>query len=453
MIIVFSFFFVLLFLIVGNLTSKIQSQSLDHYFLNSRKTKFWALVATLVMTEFNTSTLVAFSGLGVLGLWSLWMPFLFLIGLGFYTLVVAKKWNQMGGTSVAELITNRYGSDVGKWASVSLIIAMVGFSSTYVKSSALFLSGLYPYLPIELSQWIVVLIVLGFCLRGGLSSIIKTDILGFCLVLVLFPTLLGYAWMHWGELNLKGWISISSESASHVIPIEFILSLLILTMFTYISSPWYGQKIFSAENSDTAFRAVALSSVLVFLLYAIPILLVGWYTHGTLRYPDLDSQLPHLLADELPPFLQVFAYGTLFLVGGTTLSGIWSAQASMIQKDFYQNHLTQNKSRILVVLFALSSWMGAVLSPETVLNQMILANVPIFALSFSVLAGFYWKKARRWGAILSIVSGNIWGIFTYLYFGNEGMYTWYWTVYGLPIVFITGYLGSLIGSGSEERSS
>jgi SSS family solute:Na+ symporter len=448
-----SIFLILIILFVGNLTNKSNLENNDHYFLNNRKTGFWGLVATLVMTEFNTSTLVAFSGLGVLGYWSLWMPFLFLIGLGFYTLSVAKKWNQLGGTSVAELFTEKYGEGIGKWASISLIIAMIGFSSTYVKSSALFLSGLYPFLPLEFSQLIVIAIVLGFSLRGGLSSIIKTDLLGLLLILILFPTLLGYAWIHWGKTNLLGWISITSESASHVLPIEYIISLLILVMFTYIASPWYAQKIFSAESSEVAFRAVALSSILVFVLYSIPIILVGWYTHGTLKYPDLDSQLPHLIADELPPLLQIFSYVVLFLAGGTTLSGIWSAQASMIQKDFYQNNISNSKAKILVILFAVFAWMGAVLSPETVLNQMILANIPIFALSFALLAGFYWNQVHRFGAFLSILGGNAWGVFAYLYFGNDGMYTWYWTVYGLPIVFGLGYLGSLIGSRLDPSRS
>jgi len=53
--------------------------------------------------------------------------------------------------------------------------------------------------------------------------------------------------------------------------------LVVLTMFTYISAPWYSQKIFSAENPNVAYKAVGIAAVLVFLLYGFPVLATGFY--------------------------------------------------------------------------------------------------------------------------------------------------------------------------------
>ncbi|MCB1071793.1 MAG: hypothetical protein H7A41_05600 [Chlamydiales bacterium] len=45
---------------------------------------------------------------------------------------------------------------------------------------------------------------------------------------------------------------------------------------------------------------------------------------------------------------------------------------------------------------------------------------------------------------MSILIGLIWGAFSYLYFGEEGLYTWYWAFWGIPLIFISGILGSMI---------
>ncbi|MBT5540774.1 MAG: hypothetical protein HOK20_04190, partial [Alphaproteobacteria bacterium] len=47
----------------------------NQYLLAGRQTGLFALIATLVMTEFNTTTLIAFSGAGIgAGWWGLALP-------------------------------------------------------------------------------------------------------------------------------------------------------------------------------------------------------------------------------------------------------------------------------------------------------------------------------------------------------------------------------------------
>ncbi|MGM0440755.1 MAG: hypothetical protein ACQEP8_06565 [Chlamydiota bacterium] len=121
------------------------------YLLADNKTGFWALTATLVMTEFNTSTLIAFSSMGYLARWwALSLPLAFLIGLIFYSLSVAQKWKEFNGLSVAQFFTKRYNPIVGKLASLALLVAMSGFSAVYVKSLATLFALLFPETPLWL---------------------------------------------------------------------------------------------------------------------------------------------------------------------------------------------------------------------------------------------------------------------------------------------------------------
>jgi Na+/proline symporter len=74
---------------------------------------------------------------------------------------------------------------------------------------------------------------------------------------------------------------------------------------------------------------------------------------------------------------------------------------------------------------------------------MILFNIPIVAFCFALIGGFYWSKANSQGAYVSILAGIIWGVFCYFYFGEAGNYTWYWAIYGIPLIFISGISASL----------
>lgn len=426
----------------------------ESYLLAGRKTGLFALVATLVMTEFNTSTLLGFSAAGYFGgLRALYLPLVFLIGLLFYTFTVAGKWKKLNGMSVAELFTLRYGPAVGKTASLFLMIALVGFSATYVKSMTLIFRDFFP----GMDQWgvsfIVVLIILAMTLRGGLVSIIKIDILSFICTLIFIPLLFFYSYQNaefsWDKLD----IIFPKEYTVQALPFEFILSLILLTMFTYIAAPWYGQKIFSAVSVPVAITAVAISSVLVFLLYAFPVLAVSFLRVKGIEL-NPEAGVPYIIKFLFPKGLKGFAFTVLFAAGATTLSGVWSALTTMFMGDFLNLKSREEKSLLKSVLitlfFAVASWASANALVDKILNKLILANIPIAALSFALLAGFYWDRASRRGAIISIILGILWGSGCFLLIGDGGGYTYYWSVYGIPLIFASGAVFSYILPNTKE---
>ena len=143
-------------------------QSEESYLYAKRECGLWPLTCTLVMTELNTSTLLAFSGLGyIVGKRALYLPVMFLVGLLFYALTVAKKWKELDADSVATLFRERYGPFLAKIASLMLILAMLGFTATYVKSMTFVFTPIFPGLsPWALSGLLIGLILI-MTLRGG----------------------------------------------------------------------------------------------------------------------------------------------------------------------------------------------------------------------------------------------------------------------------------------------
>ena len=94
---------------------------------------------------------------------------------------------------------------------------------------------------------------------------------------------------------------------------------------------------------------------------------------------------------------------------------------SMLIADFWKKREAASFKRryFLTVLFAIGFLILGNSLVDSTLDKLILANIRIAALSFSLLAGFYWKKASTFGALLSMIVGLSWETGCYLYFGEK----------------------------------
>ncbi len=423
------------------------------FLVADRSVGFWPLVATLVMTEFNTATLLAFAAVGYrAGPRAIGLSAVFLIGLAWYTVTVARKWKQYNGTSVAGWFTQRYGVGLGRTASVMLLAAMTGFSAAYMKSLTLLVQPWFG----GIGTWELSAVLCGgmalVTMSGGLASVVRLDVVSCMLTALLLPGLLlaGW-WKHGGNIAWRSSFENDPLSLSHwttwndpQLPWEFVISLMVLTCLTYICSPWYGQKIFAAANERVAVRAVGVTSVIVFLLYGSVQLAASLLPVDLPNLPDPQLAVPMMIQQWLPTGTRGLAYSVLFAAASTTLAGVWSAMVAMAVSDF--GHSLQDRvdvQRILTLTFAAASWLGANLLVDDILNRLILANIPIAALSFSLLGGFFWPKASRTGAWASVAVGTAWGLFCFGYWGEAGDYTWYWAIHGTWIIFGVGVAVSL----------
>jgi len=435
------FFTCIIALVLYGLWSSLKVCSESSYLLANRSVRLFSLVATLVMTEFNTATLLSFSAAGYYAnFWALSLSLVFLIGLLFYAWVVSKPWKRFNGLSVAYFFYRRYGRDVGYFVAVILFLAMLGFSAIYLKSLMLLFSPIFP----SLSRWQLsaglVLIIFLMISFGGLFTIIRMDIISFCLIILLFPLLLYCASTLPTTTGTIHAVSFSMMQAA--LPTKFVLSLIFLTMFSYILAPWYGQKIVSAHSSKTAFMAVVIAAILIALLYGIGIGASVLLKTKGVQLSNPEFAIPYLINYATPHYFKGLAYVIFFCIGATTLVGIWNAMvALLISRLSDENKLWRSYS--LKFFCILLSFLGANICNASLLNTMLLANIPIVALSFALLAGFYWRRVKRLSVYLSTITGILWGVFCYLYYGEQRLYTWHWAIVGIPLIFIIGIVSTL----------
>ncbi|MDZ4675177.1 MAG: hypothetical protein SGI84_12030 [Gemmatimonadota bacterium] len=428
----------------------------EEFLVANRNLGLFPLVATLVMTEFNTSTLLAFSAAGyAAGPMALALPLVFLVGLTFYTLTVARAWKRFDRLSVAELFAERYSPALGRTASALLIVAMIGFSATYLKSFLLLISPWTGASVPWLWSGLLALVTLAVVFRGGLTAVVRTDVVGFILTVAVVcglfllsrdgssPTVAPFPADQSGVYPLAQW-------QHPALPFRFVTTLIVLTCFTYIAAPWYGQKIFAARSERIAFRGVALAAVLVAVLYGMMVLAAAAYREQGGNLADSQLVVPAMIADWAPAWARGIGLGVLLVASLTTLSGVWSAMTAMVAADFGWTAARQVPvQRLLTVGFAVICWLGSNLVVDDILDRLILANIPVAGLAFALLAGFHWPRATTAAAWASIGVGVAWGVGCFVVVGEAGGYTWPWAIYGIPLIFATGGIVTLL---SDRRS-
>lgn len=410
----------------------------ENYYTAGKSLGLFALTATLVMTELNVSTLIGFSSLGYLyGFSALSLGIVFLVGLLFYSFSVAKKWKNFDAISVSEFFSQRYNPVFGLVVALCLLTAMAGFGANFIYSTTIYLQEIFPAYNHWLISGVACSLMLLFTIRDGLLVIVKIDKLSFLLSIVLF-IYLGYS-VYNADASAFGRINNAQIPS---LPVSFSISLAILTAFTYILSPWYGQKIFAAKSKKVAFYAVLITSFIVSLIYLIAVYTTAKYA-GVISSINPDEAFVYTVRNLFSKPMLVIFYLMMFMIALTTIAALWNTMASMCSVHF-QDNKSEQKNILTVIIIAIFSYILANTFIDQVLDKMLLFNIPIAALAFSLLYGFYGSRTNLLGAILSTVIGVISALCCYLIF-NQDDFVFYWATVCIPLSFMTGYLPVVLG--------
>lgn len=462
--------YIIAVIIYGIYKSRNVKNSAD-FLVAGRSLGLFTLVATVVMTEFNTATMVGYSSFGFqAGLYSQLILLAMFIGFLCYTFVVAKRWKRINATSIIELFELRYSKGFRLLTTFMIVTLLLFLSPAYLRAVGLIFSS---SLGISLTTTVIIIsgTVLIFSVVGGLMAVAHTNTLSFVITLIALPLVWYFTKSHAMELGgLESVFSAKYLSLNptgmwndEVMPFSFIFSTYVLMFLIYMQSPWYAQLMTAAKSEKIAYSSMGIGAVLIVLVYGFSIQIAAYVRVG---FPDLaDPQLALAMAinNWVPIGVAGLMLAVILAIGQTTMGTIWNNIVSIASNDIYKRIFDTSASekkllrfsRITTLVIALFTIIVSITIVDQVINVLFVGNIIMASLFFPALGGFLWWKTGERAVWITTITSIIVGFLSVIlmnqspnYNINDWMFLYYVVI--MPAIIIMGIIISHFEKPSEE---
>ena len=476
---VFSFigvYFTIL-LLLGWVGYRVTLATREDYFLASRSLSTFHLFMALFASNITSFTIIGHAGLSyhagygaygyVIG-WSLFAtPFTYYL-IGYRSWLLGKRY---GYSTQPQLFSSRWNSrTVGILFLVLLLYYTIPYLVLGIIGGGIAMStmtgGAIPY-------WLAALVLLSvsviYTMGAGLRGTTWTDIFqGLLFMIVAVFVLLAVA------DSLGGFDVITAKILSdkpHLLERALAPQLSPKTWFSFsfvnsiavVVFPQMFIRIMAAKNSKSMKKVTLFYPVCFMIIFGISTLLGVW---GAVSIPGLEGKasddiVPLLLEQHLTPVWVALGLLVILAVIKSSLDSQLLSVSHMVTEDFllpYFKNITENKavfiSKIVLVLFALTAYVGALFRPSAVLSIAAFAFSGFSLLLPVMIAGLYWKRCSKHAAVTAIVVPSLFLHLWYLKVLPE------WTTFGfmpvVPAFFLTIFLlisvTYLTASQTEEET-
>ncbi len=346
---------------------------------------------------------------------------LILVGVFF-----AAKLYKMTLLTIGDYYRKRYGKVVEIFCSVAIIMSYLGWVAAQITAIGLvfnLVSG--GAISVETGMVIGTLSVLVYVVFGGMLAVAWTDfiqmivlVVGLSIIAVMAGNLAGGADKVLDLAISKDWFTFFPEPKFH--DVVFFIAAAITMMLGSIPQQDIFQRVMSAKDAKTASRGAIIGGICYFAFAFVPMFIVAC---AVLVMPEESKQLladdpqkvlPTLILNHMPFFAQVLFFGALLSAIKSCASATLLAPSISFVENIYKHFrpsLTDKQEllafRITLVLFTAIVLIYSVVMQGTPIYEMVSAayQVTLCGAFVPLVAGLYWKRANRHGAIASIVLG------------------------------------------------
>ncbi|OHB25405.1 MAG: hypothetical protein A2542_00210 [Parcubacteria group bacterium RIFOXYD2_FULL_52_8] len=388
------------------------------YWVNSRKTKQFALVATITSTYVGVGSLisnsgVAFSGAGLMTLMLMGsFVFYFYIFAKFFAPKIKEFGDSAGAYSMPDFLEHKYGKRMRIMSSIVMLITFALSLALQITGMSIFVAsigGFSPTIATLIGGFIVVL----YTAVGGLRADIRTDIFQFIVMVTLLvfftPLLVGTGGGLAALSALPNTFLMGESFAPFYV---YILGFLFLGA-TNLSSPDLWQRSYAGASLRTVRNAMFWGTAFVGL-FLLAGTLWGMYGHILLPGATANSVVPELLRALLPTGFYGIVIAAFFAAIMSSADTVLLIMSMTIVHDIYQKSL--GKSLTDAQALRMSRWTTLVIGVIAVVLAAVVYNVvhlAIDAVSFGVtllpaiVYGFYGKHPSAVAAFWSTVVGLV----------------------------------------------
>lgn len=325
---------------------KTEASNVEDFLVAGRKATLPAFVATLVSTWYGGILGVGeYSYLYGLVNWFVWgVSYYFFAAI--YAFTVAGKIRKSNDYTITDRLYRKYGKIVG------LISAFVFLLTTSPASYFLMIGTLlHIFIPnYSIGFWIVTGSALSiiYVYKGGLSTVIKTDLIQFLLMFIGFGIIIPFCYFDYGGLEfISSKVPETHLTLTGTIATQSIIMWMLLAVNTFVDPGFY-QRCLAVESPQKAKKGI-LISIVFWCIFDFMTTTAGLYAVAIL--PDLENPVfayPLLANEILPTFVKgLFFVGMLATIMSTIDSN--SFLCSLVFGKDILSHLTKKETNLIEV--------------------------------------------------------------------------------------------------------
>jgi SSS family transporter len=381
--------------------------------------------------------------------------------LGYW--VFAVRWRRARISTVMEYLVERFDERTRQAFSWTTV-----FFQLFTGASMLYGLGLFVASTCDLPLvWTILgsgLVILAYCVVGGLWAVVITD---FLQAVILMPFTLIMVWVSLSRVGGLGALvrGLPPEHVSLSLPPgmgwTYVACWTLMVSFGYNTSAM-AQRYFSVDDERSA-KKVALLCFVLFVLGAF----IWFIPPLAMRvlYPDLRAVWPGLANPHeasyavasltlLPNGLVGVMLAAMFSATMSSLSGLFNVHAAVISKDIYGRLVAPQASEraLLIVGWAATFGVGATMTALAMgmaakgasIFQVMLTFNTLISLAYGppALLGLVVKRTPSWSGLLTFAVG--------LALGGYGAFVGHWSLVRnvliiLPVSTAIFLLSALVG--------
>ena len=386
-------------------------KDIPDFFVARKGASAKAVAGSLVATILGGSAVIGAVDSGAkLGGAASW--FMLVGALGLLALIpFAGRAYEHGKYSLPDLVENLYGKGPRMVATVVIPIAWTGIVAAQIIAAAKLLMT-FTSLGYMTAAIVSAVVFTGYTLAGGQLSILRTDFMQACLIIVGLLLLAGFA-LFGGVSGAEAPASLSSilQGApafpfnKNFTPLD--LFLLILTYgTTYTAGPDIYSRVFCAKDTATAKKAIAMAAcTLIPVAFVIGFLAVYGVSLGSMG-DFVQSARITAIADAVLPsaLLPLFALALLSVV-------LSSADTTLLSSSVIINGLCRKPSllqaRIVILMNGLLALMLALVFTDIIGTLLLALAVYAGAFTVPILWGLLGLQAKPKFVGAAIIAGGI----------------------------------------------
>ena len=421
----------LIFLIFIAARSARHVKDIPDFFVARKGASAKAVAGSLVATILGGSAVIGAIDSGArLGGAATW--FMLVGALGLLALIpFAGRAYSHGKYALPDLVENLYGKGPRLVASLVIPVAWTGIVAAQIIAAAKLLMT-FTALSYTAAAIVAAAVFTGYTLAGGQLSILRTDFLQACLIVLGLVVLAGFALFGENPANAAPSLSAILQGApafpfnTNFSPLD--LFLLILTYgTTYTAGPDIFSRMFCAKDTATAKKAIfTAAAILVPVAFVIGFLAVYGVSLGDVQGARITAIANAVLPQPLIPLIALALLSVVLSSADTTLlsssviicrlfdvsnekeipacAGMTTMDAGMTTKGAGMTPLT--KARIVILLNGIVALLLALVFTDIIGTLLLALAVYAGAFTVPILWGLLGLKAKPKFVAAAIVAGG-----------------------------------------------